>query len=213
MFNPFRIEQPKCPVCGRRFFPVGGHGPLRCALCNAEVYIPAAYGRWMWLLIAVVLTVVGPATFRPEHAGTWLLLIIFSSIPLRIALGKLIPPWLKGVKEPSRFPFLIWYVSIALTMPLSVSAMGWFHVLTGGSQEEIREFLVAISLPLAWFNSSFLLNSNNTFFDACGVVLGNSFFYAVGMFGVWRGARAVIHRNRVTVMNIEGQPDPREDEL
>jgi hypothetical protein len=94
-----------------------------------------------------------------------------------------------------------------------VLAMGWFHVLTGGSQDEIREFLVDTSMPLALINSCFLLDSSKSFFDVCGVILANSFFYAVTTFVAWRGVRTILKRNRVTAMNIESKPDPEDDGL
>ena len=138
MFNPFRLEKPKCPVCGRTFLSARGHGPLRCALCNSEVFVPVAYARWIWFAIVVILCVVGVFTHNPEHPGIWLLLLILSSAPLRILLGILVPPWFKAKKERVGFPFPLWYVAIAISMPLSWIAMGWFHVLTGSSKGEIQ---------------------------------------------------------------------------
>ena len=98
-------------------------------------------------------------------------------------------------------------------MPLFVVAFGWFHVLTGSSRNELKEFLIQESLPLAWFSSDFLLDSNKTFLDACGTVLGNSFFYAVATFAAWRSVRAILKRSLVTAMNLESRPDPAEEDL
>jgi len=90
--------------------------------------------------------------------------------------------------------------------------MGWFHVLTGSSKNEIQETLTTISLPLAWISPEFLLNPSNNFFDVCGVVLANSFFYALATFIVWRWVHSVIRRNRVTAINIEGRIE-HDDEI
>jgi hypothetical protein len=151
------------------------------------------------------------ATYSSAHAGTWLLCLIISSIPLRVAVGKAIPPWFETGKQRFRFTFLLWYVGIALSMPLCVVALGWSHVLTGSSRDELRNFLVTESLPLAWISSDFLLDSNKTFLDACGTVLGNSFFYAVATFAAWRSVRAVLNRSRVTAMNLDSRPDAEEE--
>jgi hypothetical protein len=98
-------------------------------------------------------------------------------------------------------------------MPLYVLALGWFHVLTGSSRSELSEFLITLSWPLDWISSDFLLDSNKTFLDACGTVVGNSFFYAVASFAAWRFVRGILKRNRVTAMNLESSSDPEEDEL
>ena len=190
-----------------------GHGILKCALCESELYVPIAYARWIWALIVSILAMAGAITFSSTHAGTWLLFLILSSIPLRIALGKVIPPWLEAGQQRFRFTFLLWYLGFSISIPLYVLGMGWFRVLTGGSKGEINEYLVTFSLPLGWISSDFVLDPSKSFLDACGVILGNSFFYALATFAAWRGARAVLKRNRVTAMNLESRPDPHEDDL
>lgn len=213
MFNPFRRVKPNCPVCGRPFLAAREHGPLRCALCASQVYVPVAYARWIWFAESVVLSVIGIFTHNAQHPGIWILLLLLSAVPLRILLGILIPPWFQAKKDRFGFPFLLWYACFAITMPLSWIAMGWFLVLTGSSKSELQETLVALSLPLAWISSEFLLNPSKEFLDVCGVVLGNSFFYALATFLVWRAAHSVIHRNRVTAMNIEGRAEDDDDEI
>jgi hypothetical protein len=213
LFNPLKPEPPSCPVCRRQLFIVAGHGVLRCALCESELCIPIAYPQLLWLLIVTILGAIGIATYSSAHAGTWLLCLIISSIPLRIALGKTIPPWFNAGRQQFRFTFLLWYFGFALSLPLYRLAEGWFHVLTGNSKDELSEFLITSSWPLDWISSDFLLDSNKTFLDACGTVLGNSFFYAVATFAGWRFVRAILKRSRVTAMNLDSRPDPEEEEL
>jgi hypothetical protein len=214
MFNPFQRDRPHCPVCRHIFQAAGGHGPLRCALCDSQVYIPVAYARWVWFAVLVLLCVVGIFTHNAQHSGIWILLLLLSAVPLRILLGILIPPWFEAKKDRVGFPFLLWYICLAITMPLSWTAIGWFQVLTGSSKSEIQETLITLSLPLGWISPEFLLNTSKDFFDVCGVVLGNSFFYALATFAVWRAAHSVIRRNRVTAMNIEGRSgDDDDDEI
>lgn len=213
MLNPFQRVKPACPVCDSGSFETGGHGILRCAGCGTDLHVPWAHDRWIWGLVVVALALIGSLTFSHEHAGAWLLMLIVGSIPLRVFAGRLIPPWLESGKQRSRLPFLFWYLIYAVGLPLYVLAMGWFHVLTGGSQGEISEFLVDISIPMAWISSDFLLDSNKSFFDVCGVILGNSFFYAAFSFAAWRGVRSRLKRNRVTAMNLGSKPDPEDDGL
>jgi hypothetical protein len=138
------------------------------------------------------------------------LLLILCSIPARISLGILILPYYDAGKYKQGIPFLFWYFSYALAMPVAVTALGWFHVLVGASKSEISDTMVAMSLPLGWIDTAFIMNINRSFLDICGIVVGNSFFYAVATFALWRFARAMIHRNRVTVINIAG--DKTDDE-
>jgi hypothetical protein len=212
LFNPLKPQRPVCPACGRHFF-ISGHGVLKCAFCESKLCIPVAYPRLLWLLITIILVVVGMATYSSAHAGTWLLCLIISSIPLRVALGKAIPPWFETGRQQFRFTFLIWYLVMALSVPLDLIALGWFHLLLGSSRREVSNFLFTCSWPLDWISSDFVLDSNKTFLDACGTVVGNSFFYAVGTFAAWRSVRAILKRSRVTAMNIESRPDPQEEEL
>lgn len=212
MIGPFQPERQNCPICGIRIVRLGGgHGvPPRCPHCYSEVHIPISYGRWIWLLIVVALAAAGAATYDEAHAGTWLLLLILCSIPVRVVLGILIPPYYAVGKYKRGIPFLFWYVSYAVTMPVVVTAWGWLHVLVGASKSEISDAMVAMSLPLGWIDSALIMNTDRSFLDICGIVVGNSFFYAVATFALWRGARAMIHRNRVTVINITG--DKTDDE-
>ena len=212
MFNPFHRRIPLCPVCGGRIFRLGGHGPLRCAFCNSELYVPIAYARWIWVLVVVLLSGLGVMTYSVQHTGTWLLLLLLLSVAVRALLGILIPPWFQAGRQNVAFPFLLWYVIIAITLPVSVIGLGWFHVLIGASKSEISDLMVTFSLPLGWIRSDFIIDPTKNFFDVCGIVLGNSFFYALGTFAVWRGAHTIIRRNRVTAINIEGHDSADEDQ-
>lgn len=212
MFNPFHRAKPTCPACGSLLFETGGHGVLRCAACHTDLHVPWAYARWTWILVCVVLALIGSLTFSNDHAGTWLLFLILGSIPLRMIAGSLIPPWLEVGKQRPRVLFFFWYLMYALGAPLVVLAIGWFQVLTG-PRGELTESLVAFSLPLAWIYSGFLLDPSKSFLDVCGVILGNSFFYAVATFAAWRGVHSILKRNRVTAMNLESKPDPEDDGL
>jgi hypothetical protein len=73
--------------------------------------------------------------------------------------------------------------------------------------------LITFSGPLDWISSDFVLDSNKTFLDVCGNVVGNSFFYAVATFAAWRSVRAILKRSRVTAMNRESRPDAEGEEL
>lgn len=203
VFNPFKRNRPECPVCHHGGFVRERFGSLMCGSCGIEVRIPDAYARRMWLLVLTALTVLAVPTYNHRHAGTWLLLLILTALPVRVFLGRLIPPWLEVGKPRSRLSFVVWCILMAVGMPLITIVWGWLHVLLG-NRRELLDFVVASSFPLAWISRDFLLDSNKSFFDACGVVLGNSFFYALWGFIAYRSMHAVMRRSRPTKINIDG---------
>jgi hypothetical protein len=104
MFNPLHREVPVCPECRR---PACIRQGL-CQYCGAEVYIPIAYFRWLWFLVLTTLAVLGVLTFRVNHAGTWLLILLFLAIPIRVLWGILIPPWIeRGVSRQTSLHRLV----------------------------------------------------------------------------------------------------------
>jgi hypothetical protein len=89
MLNPLHRTVPVCPECGRTARIARG----RCRWCDAEVYIPIAYFRWLWFLVATTLVGMGVLTFNAGHAGTWLLVLLVLAVPIRLIWGIVIPPW------------------------------------------------------------------------------------------------------------------------
>ena len=165
----------------------------------------------MWLLTIAGLSVLAAPTYSHQHAGTWLLVFIVCALPMRIVLNTVLPPWFEAGAKRFRFPFVAWYIAIALTLPVCVIVLGWFQVAIGASKSEIAESLVSFSIPLAWISSDFLIDGSKSFFDGCGIVLGNAFFYALAMFIAWRGTHMLLRRNRTTEIDIQRR-EPAEDD-
>jgi hypothetical protein len=206
MPNPFQRKPPVCPACKMPARIIRGS----CSYCSAEVYVPLAYFRWIWLLAIAVLVVIGTITYDPDHPGGWLLWLICLSIPLRVVCGILIPPWFELGKFRSGIPFIFWYVAFIIFTFFYWQAWGWLSIVLRASRGDFADLMGIFSMPLCWVNSRFFIAPDRSFSDVCGILAGNSFFYALLVFLLYRGVHARLHANRVTRMNLAA--DGSEDE-
>jgi hypothetical protein len=198
MHNPFRRQHPICPVCNM---------PARifrgcCSYCEAEIYVPLLYFRWIWLLVVAALVVVGAITYNQVHPGAWLLGLVFLSIPLRIIFGLLVPPWFETHKLKSGIPFILWYVSFSIFLFIYWQVLGWTNILLGASRSEFNDTMGFFSMPLCWVNPRFFITPERSFLDVCGILAGNSFFFAVLAFVAYRAVHARLLANGITRMNL-----------
>jgi hypothetical protein len=208
MPNPFRRKMPACPECRM---------PARisrgcCRYCSTEIYVPLAYFRWIWLLVVALLVVIGTITYDHAHPGSWLLSLIFLSIPLRVVCGVLIPPWFELGKLKSGITFIFWYVTFIIFLFIYWQAWGWLSILLRASRSDFNDTMGFFSMPLCWVNPRFFIAADRTFSDVCGILAGNSFFYALVVFLLYRGVHARLHANRVTRMNLTAESSEDEHE-
>jgi hypothetical protein len=81
-------------------------------------------------------------------------------------------------------------------------AWGWLHIALGASKDELNENWDFFSIPLAWINSVFLIRSDKWLSDVIGIIMGNSFFYAILTFALYKVVRTRLNRNRAILLNI-----------
>ncbi|MBZ5664656.1 MAG: hypothetical protein LAO30_08650 [Acidobacteriia bacterium] len=179
--------------------------------CDAEVHIPFVYFRWIWFLVLTTLVALGILTFNARHAGTWLLVLLFLSIPIRVIWGILIPPWIERGAFKAGLPFIAWYVTLCAFQIAYSLFWGWLHVGLGASKAELNENWDFFSIPLCWISSAFLVRSDKWLSDVIGIIVGNTFFEALGMFAVYTGVRARLNRNRAIRLNIT-DIEPRDEQ-
>jgi hypothetical protein len=207
MINPFRIRPPTCPECQSHIRRIHGN----CAYCGTDLYIPVAYFRWIWALALAVVVAVAIPTYTGRHAGSWLLGLVCLSLVLRVVAGFLIPPWLERGEPKPHMPFVIWYFACFLFLFCYWTFLGWSHVLVG-STREIGDLNAILSSPIGFISPVFFIVPSQSFADVCGILLGNSFFLSVATLILYRGAHAVIKRNRVTRMNLTGTGAGRDED-
>jgi len=209
MLNPFRHRPPTCPECRSPARMLYGN----CSYCSTQIHIPLAYFRWIWALVVTVLVAAGIPTYTEQHAGTWFLSLACTSLPLRIIAGYLIPPWFERGPVKLRLPFVGWYLTHFVFLFTYWTFLGWSHFALGASHRDIAELNAILSSPIGWINPAFFIVPSRSFADVCGILLGNSFFFAVATWFLYRGARFIMRRNRVTRINLSEQVgDSNEDD-
>ncbi len=207
MFNPLHRELPVCPECKR----IAGIVRGRCWCCGAKVHVPLAYFRWLWFLVVITLACLGSLTFNARHAGTWLLVLLFASVPIRLIWGALIPPWIERGSFKGDLPFIPYYLAICMIQIGYWTLWGWLHLGLGASKEELSDNWDMYSVPLAWINRSFLIRPDKWLSDVFGTIAGNSLFYAIIFFALYKAVSARLNRNRAIQLNLS-EIEPRDEQ-
>jgi hypothetical protein len=207
MFNPLHRKVPRCPECERLARIAQG----RCVWCDAQVYTPVNYFRWLWGLVWTTVGVLGALTFNATHAGTWLLVLLFSAIPIRIAWGILIPPWIEAGTSKNGLPFITWYWTVCVIQIITWTLFGGLQITLGASRSELNDNWDVVSVPLGWINSAFIVRPDKSLFDNFGIIAGNSFFPALATFLVYTAVRARLNRSRAIRINIT-DAEPKDEQ-
>jgi hypothetical protein len=207
------LPQPlTCPQCGERI----DRRQLKewvCPFCHADIGVARSYQRYVALLTFASTVLLGVATHKPTSDGTWLLAVILSSIPLWIVFFTVIPPWLSHGRNQPRITLISSILSVAVSVfVVEFLVFGAAHVLLGASQQELREHLEMLSLPLAWISSNFLITPDKSFLHVCGVILGNSFFLGPPVFACYQSVRWVFRRSRPTRLSISDNASTNDEE-
>jgi hypothetical protein len=156
---------------------------------------------------------VARATHESTSGGAWLLGIFLSAIPCWIMFLNVVPPWLKQGHAQPRITLVSSWLSVALTVFL-VEFMGFgaLYVFFGSSRRELLEHLAMLSMPLAWISPNFLITPSRTFFDLCGIILGNSAFFGPLMFACYQTVRWAFRRSRPTQLSLSISNPTADDE-
>ena len=124
-----------------------------------------------------------------------------------------VPPWLKQGHNQPRITLVSSWLGVALTVFLvEFLGFGAVHVLFGTSRRELLEFLWMLSEPLAWISPNFLITPARSFFDVCGVILGNSVFFGSLTFAFYQTVRWAFRRARPTQLSLSNSGSTEDDE-
>jgi len=168
-----------------------------------ELGIARSYRRCVGLLALASGSILGAATHQPASSGGWLLGVILITIVFWFFFQAVIPPWLQQGRNRPQFLFLGLWVSAAIGgLVFQFVGFGIVRILLGGSPEEWRQHIDFLSFPLSLIDRNFQLTPANSFFDLCGVLVGNSFFYALFVYLCYQPVRRAFRRNRPTRLSI-----------
>ncbi len=81
-----------------------------------------------------------------------------------------------------------------------------------GNPSDVQEHLEDLSLPLARISPNFLIRRESSILDVCGIILGNSFFFALLIFSFYQPIRWLFRRARPTQLNISHSHAVDEDD-
>lgn len=213
-------------TCGRRvtfrdLWRIGPNGRQQivwaCPACDSPVRVSRKYSQLEVATVFLLVAIIAALTYTPNSSGGWILKILASFIPLRIAYFRFVPPALEAGEEidieASRTGlFTLLVITMFLVALLEFTALGWVHFFVRGSQREMTELLDMFSLPLGWISPGFVLRPTKSFVDVCGVILGNSLFYAIPFSIGVTVVRKAFRRSRVTQIGITGFTGQGDDE-
>jgi hypothetical protein len=206
-FKPLKC--PQCNECIHRLQLMKGE----CPFCHTDIGAARSYQRCIGLLTLVTIALLAVATHESTSGGAWLLGIFLSAIPCWIMFLNIVPPWLKRGHAQPRITLVSSWLGVALTVFL-VEFMGFgaLYVFFGSSRRELLEHLAMLSMPLAWISPNFLITPSRTFFDLCGIILGNSAFFGPLMYACYLTVRWAFRRSRPTQLSLSNSDPTTDDE-
>ena len=112
--------------------------------------------------------------------------------------------WLLLVKQGSvRVTCSVRYLAVIIWLVVGSQIM-----LSSGREDHLQEQYVVVCR----YVTNFLITTDSSFTDMCGVVLGNSFFFGLLMFACYQTVRWFFHRNRPTQLYALSGPNHTDDD-
>lgn len=184
-----------------------------CPHCHVDLGIALSYRRLVALLTLLMVTLIAVVTHRPTSGGAWLFRVFASALPCWFLLMLYIPPRLKEGHIQPRVTFVSSWLGAALSVffvefLLFVGA----YVLLGATQNELRDHLEMLSMPLAGISRNFLITPSKSLLDVCGVILGNSVFFGIVIYAFYQPVRWAFRRSRPTQLSIANTDVPDDDD-
>jgi hypothetical protein len=204
-------SRPVCPNCGEtlRF---RNRRESVCMACNEPAQLAWSYRRYTAYLALLAVVLIAFATYRPTSGGLWIMGLVLFWPLITVVLWAILPPsYERGYPQP-KFTLVAACVTVFATV-FAVEFVGFAvaYIVLGAKPSEIKEQLYRLSMPLALFNSQFLITPEKRFVDACGVMVGNSLLIALPIFGCVKVVQAAFRRNRVTQIGITDSVDESDD--
>lgn len=210
--NPVsRFKPLTCPRCNERIHRQQVKD-WECPSCHSDFGLAPSYQRCVGSLTLASVSLLAVATHKSTSGGAWLLSVFSSAIPSWFIFMIVVPPWLKRGHNQPKFTIVVSWLSAALSVfVVEFLGFGAAHLLLGASRRELLEHLEMLSMPLAWISPNFLITPSKSFFDVCGVILGNSVFFGSLIFAAYQPVRLAFRRSRPTQLSLSNS-NSTEDE-
>jgi hypothetical protein len=199
-----------CPNCDSPLF-AGNQPSLLCMACNKPVRISWAYRRRISFGALLIVTLIGFVTHSRSSAGPWLVGLVLCWPLAMFLLSAIVPPtYERGYSQP-QVTFATTFLAVFLSMFTVEFILLFAFKVLGAESSEIREHLVELSIPAVWFSQQFLITPEKDFVDVCGVMLANSFLFALPVFVCAKIVPYLLRRNRVTLISINTSGNQDDD--
>jgi hypothetical protein len=199
------LKPMRCPECGKPINPAHLKNGV-CPHCSTNIRIAASYLLITDFLIFNLIFLVAALNYRSTVGGVWLLKICLLVVPLSVLRLWFVQPWLaKGSAEAQKFRLTFigaYFTAIMLGVGYALACAGWLHVILRARPDELTNHLHLISEPVVNINPNFLITRERSFAEVLGILLANSWFYAIIIFGCYSLAQPFLRRGRVTQIGI-----------
>jgi hypothetical protein len=206
----------RCPACHGSLATVADsrNMPWVCPHCDAKISVSLA-GLWLALPTGFVasILVVQLLGLKANAALLWFPILIFCLIAASRAMPVLLPPRLKVVPDSVRGPGsvkknLALFIGIWLSLILYLVAYGFFTGLLASlmqaSPDDKMIVPIMFSVPLGLVNPAFLITPEKSLAEVLGIMIANSYFYALVLTFILKTVHGFLRRSRTIQLGISG---------
>lgn len=109
--------------------------------------------------------------------------------------------------------FIIFWISIVLTVVIYYSILAWWMFALKAPRSEIDAQVGIFSFPLGLVNPELVVSTQKNLAQVLGVLIVNSYFYAIALTAVFKIVHGAISRSRVTQLGISTTTLNDDDDL
>ncbi|HEY6970475.1 MAG TPA: hypothetical protein VJA94_14810 [Candidatus Angelobacter sp.] len=114
------------------------------------------------------------------------------------------PPKKQGVIRRNLTLFLSFWFGMTMVAIVHAYVLGWGAFLFA-SKRDVWEITDMWSVPLGLINAAFRISPEKSFVAVLGILVANSYFYALALTLIFKFVHGIIQRNRVTQLSLSGK--------
>lgn len=205
-----------CPECQEKInLHLVTFRPFSCPHCHEQLDVSKTYN-----CVTAILAFIGSLALayivglKAYLALGWIVLLFLSFAFVPSIVKSIIPPRLEPARpvedrtEPTEpwkrklTMFLAFWFGGTIFLFAYGYILGWSAVVVGGARSMGRDVAEVFSGPLAWINSSFVIQPDSNFVTVLGIVFANTFFYAAILTVLVSFVRSRMKKSEVLQMGI-----------